>query len=49
MRGLIKWLMVVQVYVIAHIAINLGFHIFTHSFLTFFSETCVNVCVYVLD
>ncbi len=28
MRGLIKWLMLVQVYAIAHIAINLGFHIF---------------------
>ncbi len=28
MRGLIKWLMVVQVYAIAHIAVNLEFHIF---------------------
>ncbi len=28
MRGLNKWLMVVQVYAIAHIAVNLGFHIF---------------------
>ncbi len=27
MRVLKKWLMVVQVYAIAHIAVNVGFHI----------------------
>ncbi len=49
-RGLNKWLMVVQVYAIAHIAINLGFHIFillNSSFLTFSLLQRVNVeCVF---
>ncbi len=27
MQGIIKWLMVVQVYAIAHIDISMGFHI----------------------
>ncbi len=53
MRGLIKWLMVVQVYAIAHIAINFGFYIFIllNSFFLTFSlhATCVSACVHVLD
>ncbi len=43
---------VVQVYAIAHIAINVGHHIFillTHPFLTFSLLQRVNVCVHVLD
>ncbi len=55
-QGLNRWLMVVQVYAIAHIAINLGFHVFIllnssfPQFLSFcnFCE-CVNACVHVLD
>ncbi len=56
MRGLIKWLMVLQVNAIAHIAVNLGFHIFIllNSFFPHFLSSCnlcewVSVCVYVLD
>ncbi len=52
MRGLNKWLMVVQVYAIAHIAVNLGFHIFillNSFFPNSLNATCVNVCVHVLD
>ncbi len=52
MRGLIKWLMVLQVYAI----VNLGFHIFIllNSFFPHFLSSCnlcewVSACVYVLD
>ncbi len=47
MRGLNKWLMVVQVYAIAHIAVNLGFHIFillNLSFPNFLSVCNVYEC-----
>ncbi len=47
MQGLIKWLKVFQVYAIAHIAINLGFHIFILLNSSFLQR--VNVCVHVLD
>ncbi len=48
-------MMVVQVYAIAHIAVNwdFTFHSLTHPFLTFsISATCVecvSACVHVLD
>ncbi len=47
MRGLNKWLMVVQVYAIAHIAVNMGFHIFillNSSFPYFLSFCNVWMC-----
>ncbi len=50
MRGLNKWLMVVQVYAIAHITVNVGYHILillNSSFPYFLSSTCE--CVHVLD
>ncbi len=56
MQGLNKWLIVVQVYAIAHIAKSLGFHIsillnsfFPHLFSSCNLYGCVNVCVHVLD
>ncbi len=41
-RGLIKWLLVVQVYAITNIAISLGFHIFIllNSFFPHFLSSC---------
>ncbi len=50
--GGLKWLMVVQVYAIAHIAVNMGFHIFillNSSFPHFLSSCNVWVRVIVLD
>ncbi len=56
MRGLNKWLMVVQDYAIAHIAIILGFHIFIllnssfpHVLSSCNLSECVNACDYMVD